>query len=137
MVEYAAHLRDVAYNVRDRIVRALVEDEPQSAPLFREERVTLGLYQNDLAAVVAQEITLAAELVARTFAPLTNDQWGRRLYYGYPTGAFRTIEWTAAQILHEFEHHAADIDENADRLAGGLSRNGVDAHRLRHRDAEA
>jgi hypothetical protein len=137
MVEYRAHVRDVAYLVRDRLVRALVEEEPESPPLYREERVALGLYERDEAATVAGELLHAAELVVRTLAALDEDQWRRKLHYGYPTGALRTIQWTAAQVLHEFEHHGDDIEENAELLAGGLSRSGLDAHRLRHRDAEA
>src|SRR4051794_34185321 len=55
-LEYTAHVRDVLLHVRDRIVIALVEDEPTFKPLYREERVDLGLYALDTTTVVLTEV---------------------------------------------------------------------------------
>ena len=48
-LEYGCHVRDVLYNVRDRIVLALVEDDPTPHPMFGTPRVDLGLYGRERA----------------------------------------------------------------------------------------
>jgi len=53
-VGYGCHVRDVLYNLRDRIVLALVEDNPTPHPLFGTPRVDLGLYGRDTPAVTAR-----------------------------------------------------------------------------------
>ena len=45
--EYAAHVRDVLLNLRDRLVVGLVEDVPTFTAMYRDERVTMGLYRPD------------------------------------------------------------------------------------------
>ena len=111
-IEYAAHVRDVAYLVRDRMIRAVIEDVPTSPPLYREERVELGLYENDEVSILGQEVVNAASLIARTLNALSDIQLERTLHYGFPEPKIRTVLWTAAQVLHEFEHHGSDIAEN-------------------------
>src|SRR6476620_4068914 len=46
-LEYAAHVRDVLLSLRDRIVVALVEDDPDFKPMYRDQRVGFGLYATD------------------------------------------------------------------------------------------
>lgn len=108
-VEYGAHVRDVLYNLRDRIVVGLVEDTPTPKAMYGAVRADLGLYAEDDPVTLATELELAARLVARTVRALTPDQLARTLVYGWPRDAERTLRWVAAQAVHEAEHHAADV----------------------------
>lgn len=117
VVEYAAHVRDVVTNVRDRIVQTLVEDEPTYAMLWRDHRVDLGLYAGDDPAEVAAEVTAAGSLFARTFERIDPTLLTRTGLYTYPVAVPRSVLWIAAQVLHECRHHLADIDEDLELLA--------------------
>ena len=116
-LEYAAHVRDVLLNLRDRIVVALVEDDPDFKPLYRDQRVDLGLYAGDTPASVRQDLDTASDLFCRTFAVLSTDQLARPCQYAYPTLTTRSVLWMARQVVHEVEHHLGDIEENAAELA--------------------
>ena len=111
-VEYAAHVRDVLLNVRDRIIQTLVEDEPTYAMLWRDERVDRGLYAGDTAEQVADEVEFAGSLFARTFDRIDGAGLERTGVYAFPVAVPRTVRWIGAQALHEARHHLADIDES-------------------------
>lgn len=113
-LEYGAHVRDVLLHVRDRLVIGLVEDDPSFKPLYRDQRVDLGLYASDEPEVVAVELEMAARLFARTFAVLDADQLARPCQYAFPTLSTRTLLWMAQQVVHEVEHHRGDVEH--DRL---------------------
>jgi hypothetical protein len=108
-LEYAAHLRDVLFHVRDRVVIALVEDDPEFKPLYRDQRVDLGLYAADTVPVVAGELETAAALFTRTFDRLDAPQRDRPCRYAFPTLSQRTIRWMGQQVVHEVEHHLGDV----------------------------
>ena len=112
VLEYAAHVRDVVTNVRDRIVQTLVEDEPTYAMLWRDQRVDLGLYAGDDPAEVGAEVVAAGSLFARTFDRIDPALLSRTGLYTYPVAVHRSVLWIAAQVLHECRHHLADIDED-------------------------
>ena len=44
MLEYGAHVRDVLLVLRDRFVVGVVADNPGFTPMYRDERVDLGMY---------------------------------------------------------------------------------------------
>lgn len=108
-VEYGGHVRDVLYNIRDRIVVGLVEDTPTPKAMYGAVRAELGLYAEDEPVTLATELELAARLFARTVRALTPVQLDRTLVYGWPREAERLLRWVAAQALHEVEHHATDV----------------------------
>jgi ketosteroid isomerase-like protein len=108
-LEYGAHLRDVLVNLRDRLVVGLAEDTPSFKPLYRDLRVDAGLYQDEEPDIVATELTLVADLFARTFAHLTPEQLARPVVYAYPSEQTRTILWMGRQVVHEVEHHLDDV----------------------------
>ena len=108
-LEYAGHVRDVLFNLRDRLVVAINEDNPLCKGLFGTPRIELGLYQGDAPALVAQELTTAAALFARTWDRIPTNLRTRTMVYGYPRLADRSLTWVAAQALHEVEHHLADV----------------------------
>lgn len=108
-VEYAGHVRDVLFNIRDRLVVAINEDNPVCKGLFGTPRIELGLYRDDAADVVAQELLVAASLFARTWDRIPEALLDRTMVYGYPRLADRSLRWVAAQTVHEVEHHLADV----------------------------
>jgi hypothetical protein len=108
-LEYAGHVRDVLFNLRDRLVVALNEDNPLCKALFGTPRIELGLYRGDSSALVAQELQTAASLFARTWERIPEDLRSRTMVYGYPRLADRSLTWVAAQALHEVEHHLEDV----------------------------
>jgi hypothetical protein len=108
-LEYAGHVRDVLLNLRDRLVVALNEDNPLCKGLFGTPRIEIGLYRGDSQALVAQELTLAGSLFARTWERIPENLRSRTMMYGYPRLADRSLTWVAAQALHEVEHHLEDV----------------------------
>lgn len=112
-VEYSAHVRDVLLGLRDRVVVALVEEDPSFSPLYRDQRVDLGLYARDDAATVAAELGTAAALFARTWAALDPSQLDRPCQYAYPTPSTRSVRWMGQQAVHEVEHHLGDVRTDA------------------------
>ncbi|MGZ4677646.1 MAG: DinB family protein [Acidimicrobiia bacterium] len=118
-LEYGAHVRDVLLHVRDRVVIALVEDDPEFKPLYREERVELGLYADDDPETVATELTAAARLFTRTLGRVDDDQLDRPCRYSYPAPATRSVRWMAQQVVHEVEHHLGDVRDDAAGAAAG------------------
>lgn len=113
VLEYAAHLRDVMFNVRDRIILGAIEDNPEPKKLYPDARVDLGLYAADTAAVLDADLAVASGLFLRTLAALSPAQMQRPIFYAWPTPATRTLNWAAAQVLHEVEHHLDDARQNA------------------------
>lgn len=111
-LEYSAHVRDVLLHVRDRFVIGLVEDDPEFKPLYRDQRVDLGLYADDSVDVVADELATAAALFVRTLAAIGTEQLDRPCQYAFPTVRRRTLRWMGQQVVHEVEHHRSDVDAN-------------------------
>ena len=109
VVEYTAHARDVLFNLRDRIVFGLAEDNPTPKPLHTDVRIASGLYIADTPHRQAVEIDVAADLFARTVEALTAEQLARPIFYSWPRPETRTLLWVAAQALHEAEHHLTDV----------------------------
>jgi hypothetical protein len=108
-VEYAGHVRDVLFNIRDRLVVAINEENPLCKGLFGTPRIELGLYKDDAPSVVAHELTVAADLFTRTWDRISMPLRDRTMIYGYPRLADRSLHWVAAQALHEVEHHLSDV----------------------------
>ena len=117
MLEYGAHVRDVLLVLRDRFVVGVVADSPEFTPMYREERVDLGMYLGEDPAAVADELEVAAGLLARMLRGLTPEQLERTCEYGYPGPMTRTLRWMAAQAVHEVEHHLGDVEENLKLVA--------------------
>ena len=112
--QYAAHVRDVLHTLRDRLVIGIVEDNPSFKPMYRDERVTLGLYAADPADAVAGELRAASAMFIRLFDAIDPALLDRPVLYGVPTPVPRSLLWMGQQAVHEVEHHGSDIAENLD-----------------------
>ncbi len=108
MLEYGCHVRDVLFNLRDRIILGAAEDNPTPNRLYPDVRVDLGLYTADDPQQLADEIATAAALFTRTIDVLPRGYELRPIFYNWPVAATRTLGWVAAQALHECEHHYSD-----------------------------
>jgi hypothetical protein len=115
-LEYACHVRDALFNLRDRIVLGAVEDNPVPHPMHGTPRIEMGLYRGDDPVVVADELIVAAGLFTRTLDRLPAEVRTRPIFYPYPRPATRDLRWVAAQALHESEHHLGDAQDNLDTL---------------------
>ena len=116
--EYAAHVRDVLLTLRDRLVLGIVEDVPTFNPMYRDERVSLGLYRSDTAGAVVAELGAAAAMFIRLFEEIDPALLTREVMYGTPTAVRRSLLWMGQQVVHEVEHHGGDIAENLRLVAG-------------------
>ena len=110
--QYAAHVRDVLNTLRDRMVIGIVEDEPVFKPMYRDERVDLGLYDPDPPDAVASELRSATAMFIRLFDAIDPQYLSRPVQYGVPSPTRRSLLWMGQQAVHEVEHHRADIVEN-------------------------
>ncbi|MCU1394062.1 MAG: hypothetical protein JWM34_2490 [Ilumatobacteraceae bacterium] len=108
-VEYGCHARDVMFNLRDRIINGIAEDNPVPKPQFTDVRIAVGLYANDQPEQLARDIDVAADLLARTIEAMTPELLARPIFYPWPRPATRNLLWVAAQALHEAEHHLDDV----------------------------
>jgi hypothetical protein len=110
VLEYACHFRDVLRVQRERMERALREDEPTFASMRREERVTEERYNEQAPKQVAFELAESAGALADDLDRLDQKAWQRTGIYNYPTKEARTVEWIARHTIHEGEHHLMDIE---------------------------
>jgi hypothetical protein len=110
VLEYVCHVRDVLRVQHDRIALALVAEDPDFTPMGREERVVNDHYNEQDPAIVAAQITEAANILASVVEALTPSQWERTGIHHWPTTTERTIAWLARHTVHECEHHLRDID---------------------------
>jgi DNA segregation ATPase FtsK/SpoIIIE, S-DNA-T family len=113
VMEYCAHVRDVMFNVRDRIILGLAEDHPTPKPMYQDVRIENDLYREDTPSTMSTELGVAIHLMAKTVAALDAPRLDRTLVYGWPRPADRSLRWVAAQALHEAEHHLADARSGA------------------------
>ncbi|MHB8440195.1 MAG: DinB family protein [Acidimicrobiales bacterium] len=118
VLEYACHVRDVLLAQRERLFLALVEDRPSFAPIYRDRRAVLARYNEEDPGCVANEIVIAAGLVARAFGGLDTDGWTRFCISNVPEPTARSVEWLAQHTLHEGVHHLFDIDRILNSTVG-------------------
>lgn len=108
-LEYAGHVRDILFVQRERVLLALVENVPTFVPMHRDERVPFVADNDRDPAVVIEELTVGAGLLAEVFGRLRDDQLERSGIYNYPSPQPRTVRWIGVHTLHELHHHLADI----------------------------
>ena len=108
-LEYTRHVRDVLRVQGERLALALRTDDPEFAPMGREERVTLDAYNDQDPPTVLAELAQAADDLAGAFGALGPSQWSRTGIYNWPTVESRSILWLGRHTMHEVEHHLLDL----------------------------
>ena len=115
-LEYACHVRDVLLAQRERVLLALVEDNPDFAPMYRDDRVVLAGYARQAPSDVVLQLSVAAELFATVFDGLSNAQLARPCIYNYPDRSQRDVAWLGRHSVHELVHHLADVNDVVRRV---------------------
>lgn len=88
---------------------------PGFKPLYREERIDLGLYRADTPPEIVAELEAAASMFVRLFDAIDPELLSRPVRYGFPEPTPRTLLWMGLQAIHETEHHLGDIEANLQR----------------------
>jgi len=108
-LEYACHVRDMLLTQRERVLLARRVDAPDTVPMGRDERVAHEGYAEQDPVDVAEELTVAARLLANVLGRLDASDWELRLVYNWPERTEQTLRWVAAHTLHEVRHHLLDV----------------------------
>ena len=106
-LEYACHVRDVFRLFDTRLRLMLTEDDPLHPNWDQDTTAVEDDYASQDPAVVAGELTAAAEVVAASFDAVRPDQWerpGRRT-----DGAVFTVSTFARYFVHDPIHHLHDV----------------------------
>jgi len=113
-LEYACHVRDVNRLFRERLRQMLDDDDPTFANWDQDVAAVDGDYLSQDPAVVAREVTEAADAVAEEYAGVAGDQWQRP---GTRSNGDRfTIDTFARYHLHDLVHHAHDVSHVTKRV---------------------
>jgi S-DNA-T family DNA segregation ATPase FtsK/SpoIIIE len=108
-LEYTCHVRDVLRVQNERLTLALQNDNPEFAPMGREERVMLDAYNAQNPQTVLTELAKATNDLAHAFGALRPEQWSRTGIYNWPVAESRTVLWLGRHTVHEMEHHLMDL----------------------------
>jgi DinB superfamily len=116
-LEYACHVRDVLFAQRERALLALVVDNPDFTPMYRDERVALAGYGRQSIDDAAAQLVVGANLLAIVFDGLSDSQLSRPCIYNYPTPSQRDVTWLGRHTVHELVHHLVDVRSVLRRVA--------------------
>jgi hypothetical protein len=106
-LEYAAHVRDVFRIFLLRLDLMLTEDDPEFPNWDQDVTAVEERYNEQDPAVVAVELTDAAEALARAFEAVPDDAWERRGFRG--DGSAFTVDTLARYMVHDPVHHLHDV----------------------------
>jgi len=114
-IEYTCHVRDVLLMQRERVFLVLVEDTPQFAPMYRDQRVENARYDQEEIPDLIRELGVAAELMVKLGEMLSDDQLARQCIYGFPEPTERDLDWVFRHTAHELIHHEMDIHRSVSK----------------------
>lgn len=108
-LEYACHVRDVyrLYLYRLDLMRG--EDGPQFPNWDQDQTAIDDRYDLQDPVEVAGELAVAADLLARAFADVRDDEWGRTGFRS--DGAAFTIDSFTRYMVHDPVHHVHDAEQ--------------------------
>ena len=106
-LEYGCHVRDALRLYDYRLDLMLTQDDPLYPNWDQDETAVAGRYDAQDPAVVAAELTAAAQTLAAHFAAVAGDQWARSGRRG--DGASFTVETFARYFVHDPVHHLYDV----------------------------
>jgi hypothetical protein len=108
VLEYGAHVRDVHLVFAERLASMLEHDDPLFDDWDQDATALADRYDLQSPAVVAGELTEAADALAGAFDAVTGDEWdrpGRR-----SNGSVFTVRTIGVYFLHDVVHHLHDVD---------------------------
>jgi hypothetical protein len=107
VLEYGAHVRDVHLVFGSRLVSMLEHDDPLFDSWDQDAAAVADRYDLQAPAVVASELTDAADALAEAFDGVTGEEWdrpGRR-----SNGSVFTVRTLGLYFLHDVVHHLHDV----------------------------
>lgn len=105
--EYAAHVRDVARVMGDRLALMLTEDDPLFQNWDQDATAREQDYASQAPDAVAAQLTPAVNAFADAYRAVPADAWerpGRR-----SNGSVFTVHTLGVYALHDLEHHRHDV----------------------------
>ena len=115
-LEYACHVRDVFRLYLFRLDLMRLEDGPNFPNWDQDETAVADRYDEQDPVVVAGELAVAADLLARAYAAVRPDEWGRTGYRS--DGAAFTIDSFTRYMVHDPVHHVWDVRQGYAALDG-------------------
>lgn len=106
-VEYACHVRDTCRIMDVRAQLMLTEDDPEFQNWDQDATAIEDRYWEQDPATVADELDIAADAVATTFASVPPTSWGRPGRRS--NGSVFTVDSLGRYFLHDLEHHVCDV----------------------------
>jgi Mycothiol maleylpyruvate isomerase N-terminal domain len=106
-LEYGCHVRDVHRIFDHRIRMMLDEHEPTFPNWDQDETAQADDYGAQDPVTVANELLVAAQTIADTYAAVPADGWSRRGLRS--NGSEFTVASIARYHLHDVVHHAWDV----------------------------
>jgi hypothetical protein len=107
-LEYACHVRDVHRIFDERARQMLNEDDPRFANWDQDASAIQEAYGEQDPAVVAGELTAAAEQVATVYDSVSGEDWDRRGTRS--NGSVFTVASLGRYHLHDVVHHLQDVN---------------------------
>lgn len=115
-LEYGCHVRDVNRKFEERLALMLDQDEPRFANWDQDVTALEDHYDTQDPAVVAEELVVAAAVVAERYDALAGADEATRSRRGLRSdGAAFTIDTLGRYHLHDLVHHAHDVRSFAAR----------------------
>jgi DinB family protein len=115
-LEYACHVRDVCRLYDERLVLMLTQDDPAYANWDQDQTAIDDHYDEQDPAVVARELTAAADQLAVRFDSVHGADWERTGTRS--DGARFTVESFARYFVHDPIHHVHDVERGQARRSG-------------------
>jgi hypothetical protein len=106
-LEYACHVRDV-FDLYDMRLHLMLDLDAPTFPNWNQDVTAVEQrYDTQDPALVATELTTAAERLAASFRAVEADQWQRTGFRS--DGAHFTIDSFARYLIHDPVHHLRDV----------------------------
>jgi hypothetical protein len=108
VLEYGCHVRDVCRVMDGRLQLMLAEDGAGFENWDQDETAIEDDYVSQDPATVADELAIAARIVADRFDGVTGDQWS---HHGVRSnGSLFTVETLGQYMAHDLVHHVWDVE---------------------------
>jgi hypothetical protein len=108
VLEYGCHVRDVCRVMDHRLQLMLANDGAEFENWDQDETAIDDDYVSQDPATVADEVRVAAGLVADRFDGVTGEQWSHR---GVRSNGSRfTVETLGQYMAHDLVHHVWDVE---------------------------
>lgn len=107
-LEYSCHVRDVMAIFDERLANMLQFDNSEFENWDQDKAAIENDYENQNPEIALLDIRHNAEKLSKAFASVSGDQWRKSGLRS--NGSYFTIETFAIYLVHDIEHHIADID---------------------------